>query len=248
MSVEASVPPEDVTERSPCVEPVERPGPGTVARTGEPDWRVMADATCAGLAVLVPLPLLDVALERLFRRRMAATICQVRGVTADPAVLTALARPEPLLGARGCLTAPLALVLWVVRRLSRKLLYFLTVREAVNAVSAYWHRAHVIDHMALAGHLSPGRSAAAAAAALERALREADGEGLVHLARQVVAGSSHVLRRLLRARSRGASAELAPESAFLAGQWAVATAQLDRAVARYDAAYAELQGGPPPLR
>ena len=48
------------------------------------------------------------------------------------------------------------------------------------------------------------------------------------------------MRRLLRARSRGATGELAGESAFLAGQWATMVEQLDRAVVCYQAIYTEL--------
>ncbi|HMR66443.1 MAG TPA: hypothetical protein PKE64_20720, partial [Anaerolineae bacterium] len=43
------------------------------------DWGVYADATMAGLAVLVPIPILDWLLEEIFRRRMPQAIARQRG-------------------------------------------------------------------------------------------------------------------------------------------------------------------------
>ena len=47
------------------------------------DWRVYADATCAGLSVLFPIPLVDMVFEGVFRRRMPGTIGKARGVKLD---------------------------------------------------------------------------------------------------------------------------------------------------------------------
>jgi len=42
------------------------------------DWRICADATCAGLSVLIPLPLVDLVFETVIRRRIPGAISKVR--------------------------------------------------------------------------------------------------------------------------------------------------------------------------
>jgi hypothetical protein len=42
------------------------------------DWEVYANATFAGLAVLIPIPLVDWVFEEVFRRRMPAAIITYR--------------------------------------------------------------------------------------------------------------------------------------------------------------------------
>ena len=54
------------------------------------DWLVYADATFAGLAILIPFPFVDSLLEEYFRRRMARDIARRRGRTLSPAVQLSL--------------------------------------------------------------------------------------------------------------------------------------------------------------
>ena len=42
------------------------------------EWRTFSDATCAGLTVLISLPLVDNAFETIFKRRIPVTIASVR--------------------------------------------------------------------------------------------------------------------------------------------------------------------------
>lgn len=50
------------------------------------NWAIYAGATLAGLSVLIPLPLLDVAFEQLFRRRMPGSIARARSRQIPPRV------------------------------------------------------------------------------------------------------------------------------------------------------------------
>ena len=50
--------------------------PKSVIRSSGFDWRIYADATCAGLSVLIPLPFVDTAFETVFRRRIPGTIAR----------------------------------------------------------------------------------------------------------------------------------------------------------------------------
>jgi hypothetical protein len=199
------------------------------------DWRIYADATGAGLSALIPLPFLDLAVEALFRRRVPGAVCRARGVPIAPETSRALGQFRPWITLRGCLLAPVSLTLYTLKRLSRKLLYFLTVHEAVNSVSLYWHRAYLIDHLARRGHLTPPSPVDLPVEALERTLAEADTGALRHVARHVVHGSRHVLLTLLRARRRGAAEILRGPQAVLAGQWELVSAHLEKVARSYDA-------------
>jgi hypothetical protein len=185
--------------------------------------------------VLIPLPLLDLAFERLFRLRMPAAICRARGINADPRALALLRKSEPWLTPTGCLLAPVMLTFYLLKRFSHKLLYFLTIHEAANALSAYWHRAYLIDYAARAGHLALGQPIDHALAAFDRALSEANTGALRHLARQTTHGAHHVFRTLWRARRRGAEGEFPAQAALLASQWDTIAGHLGALVARYEA-------------
>ncbi len=91
------------------------------------DWSRYADATLAGLSVLIPIPFLDTVFERFFRHRMPTTIARSRGRVL-PARIEAELTPTSRNVVRACLTLPLTLTIGLVQRLSRKLLYFLTIK------------------------------------------------------------------------------------------------------------------------
>jgi len=71
------------------------------------DWRIFADATCAGLSVLIPLPLVDLVFETIFRRRMPGKIAKVRGSEVAPGTKIQLSRPvNGSLSWTGCIAVP----------------------------------------------------------------------------------------------------------------------------------------------
>lgn len=198
-------------------------------------WRVWADATCAGLTPLVPVPVLDLVLERYFRRRMPRAIAQARGRSLDERAARRLGRGDALLSASGCLAVPMIAVWYVLKRLWRKLIYVLAVADASRALSEYWHRAGLIDHMVRSGHLEPGAPLEWPLAAAEHVLRTADTDSLRAVARQVAEGSRHVARTLWRARRRGTTDLTERQRSFLAAHWAGVERSVAEVVARYDA-------------
>ena len=152
--------------------------------TSDFDWRVYADATAAGLTALIPVPLLDLALEGTFRRRMPRAISRARGVglrTRDRARLAV--GSGQWLSAAGCLAIPVAAVRYLARRLWHKVVYVLAVADSVSLLSAYWHRAYLMDHMIRAGHLDDPDDSDWAILVFRRVLREADTSPLMGLAR-----------------------------------------------------------------
>ena len=202
------------------------------------DWRVYADATCAGLSALIPIPLLDIAAERVFRRRMPRAIARVHWRSLPPEVQAQLGRSGGrLLSLTGCLLLPLAAVRYLARVIWHKVVYVLAVADAAGLVSAYWHRAYLIDHMVRAGHLDEGADADWAIDVCFRVLDEADTSPLVGLARQLVSTSRRILGLLLRA-ARFDDPELTGTlGEILSSHWTAAEASLREVALHYNRLY-----------
>jgi hypothetical protein len=183
------------------------------------DWRLFADATCAGLTPLIPLPFVDLAFEFYFRRRMPKVIAKVRGRRVDRRVLQRLGRRRGGGLAAGCLTVPVLLAKYIVKRLWRKIVYVLAIADATSLVSEYWHRAYLLDHVVRAGHVEPGADADRAATSFERVIREADTSPVRGLARQIIDSTGRVLRLLVRAKRRGPAQATESLGVILGSHW-----------------------------
>jgi hypothetical protein len=208
------------------------------AAPGLRDWRLWADATCAGLSVLIPLPVVDLAFESLFRRRIPRAVARVRGVTLSPAAARRLGQLRfDLVG--GCLAVPFVVILWILKRVFRKLLYVLTVADAVDALSAYWHRAFLIDHLVRSGHLGADADLDRVGKVFDEVLAAADVSGVKGLARQVVAATGHVPRLLRRARRRGAEEATGAIRGMVDAHWQVLDTSLRAVAAAFDRRWAE---------
>ncbi|HOC42070.1 MAG TPA: hypothetical protein PKJ99_03545 [Thermoanaerobaculales bacterium] len=204
------------------------------------DWRVYADATCAGLTALIPVPLVDLAFEATFRRRMPATIARASGRSLRPEVLARLAhRDWSLLGVAGCLALPSAVARYLARVVWRKVVYVLAVADAASLVSAYWHRAYLMDHMIRAGHLDPGADAGWALLVFQRVIREADTSPLVGVARQVASASRRIGGLLVRARRRGSPGQTETLGEILSAHWTAAERSLRAVAHRYNELYVQ---------
>jgi hypothetical protein len=209
------------------------------------NWATYADATFAGLSVLVPLPLLDAILEQLFRRRMPGAIARARNHQLPPEI-------RRLFNRWGCspgslLLFPLWLVFWFVKRLSKKLLYFLTVKDAVDSLNYYWHRAFLLDYMLRAGHLEDVAQAQRAEEALTRTLADVGESPLTAVARQVVQQTRHVLRSLLSVLRRGQETDaIGPGRTTMDETWGRFGVYLETVAARYQATYDALIAAPAP--
>lgn len=206
-------------------------------RTPAFDWSRYADATLAGLSVLIPIPFVDDAFEAFFRKRIPVAVARSRGRTIPDDVRALLGEGD----GGGCATIPLRLTLGLLKRLSRKLLYFLTIKSATDRLSHHWARAFLIDHMLMAGQLESPATARVALRAMDEVLETVAGP-LPRLARQVIAGARNVWPALRRARRGEESEEVRQVRSQLEGHWTEAAADLRSIAARYDAAYARLSG------
>ncbi len=203
------------------------------------DWGIYSDATFAGLSVLIPIPLLDLAFESFFRRRMPGDIARSRGRKLSPPVIDALNRGQGCFS--GCLTLPFQLALEFIKRLSTKLLYFLAIKSASDQLSYYWHRAFLIDYSLQQGYLSDPISAGVAQQAMQQALKEADTSPLGQLAYQVVSGAKNVLRMLRLARRDERSAEIEQTRREIDRNWARFADYLNSLAQRYEEVYRQVR-------
>lgn len=162
------------------------------------EWRIYANATFAGLAVLIPIIGLDWAFEEIFRRRMATSIAKYRQQPLADFAITALNSSDTTCR-ESCLMLPLLLTVGLIKKLSKKILYFLTVKEAADKLNYYWHRAFLIDYMLLVGHLETEESAKIARQAMDEVLENIVVSPLRQVAAQVISRSKHILRTLRRA-------------------------------------------------
>jgi len=204
------------------------------------DWRVYSDATCAGLSVLIPLPLIDIVFEIIFRRRIPGAVAKIRRQPVAPEVRGRLGRSvDGPLSLSGCIAAPVAIGKYILRRLWRKIIYIFAVKDATTALADYWHRAYLTDHMVRAGHLGPEADTDLAIDVYTEVLRSIDPSPLMGLARQTVANVRHVLRLLIQARRLGATEVTRSIGESLSSHWRGAEKSFKAVADHYNERYAE---------
>lgn len=195
---------------------------------------LVAYSLFSGLCPLIPIPILDDWARDLLRRRLVARLATASGTALAETTVKILAcgyRPPGAGGcARGCLrTLVLRPVVFlaelVFRKLVRKVLFFLTVKDAVDTFSETFHEAYLVRHALRLGAVpadvdAPGGDAAAPPApdprllavrrAVETVYRGTDTRPVTSLARSLFRGSWRLLMRtaremtrLLRRRRRG---------------------------------------------
>jgi hypothetical protein len=207
-------------------------------RNSKFEWAVYADATCAGLSVLIPLPLVDLVFETIFRRRIPGTIASARNARIAKATRVALARPASgPLSASSCLLVPIKVGRYILRRIWRKIIYIFAVADATTALTEYWHRAFLIDHMTRAGHLAREADTDLAVRVFRHVMSEIDPSPLAGLARQTMASVQHVLRLLVQARRMGAAEVTKSLGDVLASHWRAAESSLQECAELYNAHY-----------
>lgn len=112
----------------------------------------------AALCPLIPVPWLDDLAERVVRRRAVGDLLRERGVEPTPGdveVLAGLVR-QP----RGCVEWALwpltGVLLYVAKKLFRKVLFVLALGDAVRAASELFHDAYLLAHALERGWLAAG--------------------------------------------------------------------------------------------
>lgn len=207
------------------------------------DWSLYADATFAGLSILIPIPVVDWLFEQYFRARMPRAIAKRRDQTLEPAVVKTLNRRFEAGCLRGCLTVSWKALIWLIKRISRKILYFLTVKEATDMISYYWHQAFLMDYMLVKGHLAQEATALPAREAMDATLATVTISPLLQLAKRVTAGTRHILQTLRRARQGDEDDLIEEKRGQMQQDWTDFADYLAMLAAQYDRAYQDLQAG-----
>jgi hypothetical protein len=202
------------------------------------DWPIYADATLAGLSTLIPLPLVDLFFEWLFRRRMPGAIARRNGRQLQPQVVQRLNRGR--FGCwPGCFMWPVTLLIQFIKRLYRTVLYFLTVKAAADNLSYYWHRAFLLDYMIRRGDLDDAAQAELATAALEQVLARTVASPVTQLAQQIVGGMSHALRAAWRWLRRREDEDVTAVRETMARSWSDIGGYLEQTAQAYETALRE---------
>ena len=199
-------------------------------------WSLYSDATFAGLSILVPFPFVDSAFEWFFKRRVPGAIARWRGRRLPPAVLDELNRGKGS-WLEGCLMLPVTLTWGLIKRLSKKVLYFLTIKEATDHLSYQWHRAFLIDYALQQGHLETADSAEVARLAMEYALATATTSPLENLAQQLIPHTRHITRSLRQARKGVEDDVIDEKRTMMAKAWAGFGEYLADVAFRYEQTY-----------
>jgi hypothetical protein len=106
-------------------------------------------AVLAGLCPLIPSPVVDDAIENVFRRRMVREILQERGFEAsDTQVRTLTEAPRRFF--LGCL---LAMLVYPIKKLFRKFFFVLALKDCVDEASRVLHEGLLLRHALSTGRL-----------------------------------------------------------------------------------------------
>jgi hypothetical protein len=204
------------------------------------DWRVFADATCAGLTALVPLPFVDLVFEGFFRRRIPRAVAGRLGMNLDPEVEKELGRkPFEISMVHGCLWIPLRVFKYVLRRIWRKVIYVLAIADTVDQVGYYWHRAYLIQHVLRDEYVGSKQQNPVASVVFHQVLKEADTSPIKAAAKRVVRSVHRVLLLLRRARKRGSAQTLVDQEAIFKANWPGIEEALQTVVLRFESLYLE---------
>ena len=204
------------------------------------DWLIYANATFAGLSILIPIPLLDVLFEHIFRRRMPGAIGKRNGRSLPKETIAELNRLPPSC-LQTCLGWPILILFTFLKRLYRTILYFLTIKDATDSLGHYWHRAFLLDHMMRAGYVDDPATVPLAAEALRQILDEITTSPLSQLATDVVASVRHIFSSLRRVIRRGEEDEMVMQTKErMATIWSSYDSYFAEVAIRYEARYAQL--------
>jgi len=205
------------------------------------DWAIYADATFAGLSPLIPIPLVDAAFEWAFKRRIPRALVRRREKLLPTEVFREFNRSyqSPL---ESCVLLVPRLVIELIKRTSRKILYFLSINEAADRVSYYWHYAFLLDYALQVGWLEDATTTRLARLAMERLLRNVNTSPLRRLAEQVTTGTPHIFRTLRRALRGDEDEVLAEKKSLIARTWASFGEYFAELVVEYERVFAEVQG------
>jgi hypothetical protein len=114
------------------------------SQTAEGAQRVLVThAVLAGLTPLIPVPVVDDLAKNYFRRRLVRRLAAASSRELSDEELVALARERGRGCVRGCLVA---LLVYPLKAVFRKVFYFLEWKRAVDLTSRTYHFGHLVAY------------------------------------------------------------------------------------------------------
>lgn len=179
--------------------------------------RVVFYSLLTSLCPLIPIPFLDDWAINHLRKRLTFDLSRRHDVPlgSSEVALLAVGEKEELTVQgcmKGCFNAAVIkpivkITLKLLQKVFRKILFFLTLKDAVDTFSRTFHEGFLIDHSLCCVGIEPSREACLRARlAIEDVVREVDTRPIARLVRQSMRGS----RRLLLQASRLLSKVLEP--------------------------------------
>ena len=167
-------------------------------------------AVLVGLTPLIPVPFVDDIARGYFRRRLVRALAASRGETLAEADVRTLADPVGGGCLAGCLLAPLV---YILKKLFRKIFFFLEWKRAIDVAAEAYHFGSLLDHALerrwLAVHEASRLRAAIDAvlarrgtSPIDRAVREAFGRS-----KGAIVGAARGARNAVRGLTRRAPPE-----------------------------------------
>src|SRR5918997_2712660 len=169
---------------------------------------LVTHAVLVGLTPLIPVPVVDDLVKSHLLRRMARELAAGRGHRLSPEEVEALTAER----GGGCLGGCLGqVVLYPLKKIFRKIFYFLEWKRAADLTSRTYHHGYLIDHAlrprADGPRLIERKSAAEVGAAIDAVCRESPVKPLESAvgatfrgSKNVLAGAAKILERALRRR------------------------------------------------
>jgi len=155
-------------------------------------------AILVGLTPLIPLPLLDDLAQLYFERRMVDRLARAHQLALTPEQVDALSSPpaDPAGCVKGCLVT---LLIYPLKKLLRKVFFFLEIKRTIDLVATTYARGHVLDRVMTRGLCAPAgpHEPAAVREATEQALVRVGTSPITLAVRRAFDGSTDLLKRLV---------------------------------------------------
>lgn len=215
--------------------------------------RITFHSLLAGLCPLIPVPFLDDRALAWVRRRQVEEALRARGLSPSPSQVAVLTGEGEGDAGGGCLRIafvwPLVkLSLYLVKKLFRKVVFFLLLNDCAESFSVTFHEAYLLHHALVHGPLDEAALASSSPRltqvrhAMRQACREVDPRPVHQLVRRTFRGSRQavleasrllgtMLRFLVRPLRRGAAVATAEPQQELPEQEPQLAGVLDRLTA-----------------
>lgn len=155
-------------------------------------------AVLVGMTPLIPLPLLDDIAQAYFERRMIEKLARAHRLELSAVQLDELASPppDPVGAIRGCL---LNVLLYPIKKILRKIFFFLEIKRTIDLVSTTYAKGHVLDRVLVRGLCAPAGPHAPrdVRAATERALVRVGTSPIELAVRNAFTSSTELIKRLV---------------------------------------------------